>query len=883
MTVVFALRAPNLGRFALSCLCLCWIAAGCSDAAPTGGEAADAPVGGDDLGLTDGITFTPDAKDAGGSDVSLAADVDGIDAEYDGSGMCISGGEPWCACKTNADCDSSLCIDTPAGHVCAAKCVDTCKDGFACASVNSGGGDMSTVCVPKWGWLCDPCSTNADCDSPGLGKQAACLDYGDVGHFCGFDCTDNSDCPSGFACGEGKTIDGATRKQCWFGAGAGAAASVCGCSQRAAAMELSTTCWATDGASGAKCGGLRHCTAKGLEACGGKPGKEVCNGKDDDCDGLTDNLACDDQNDCTQDLCDAASATCSHNMLDGSPCNADNTECTANDACQNGACKPGAAKTCSDGNPCTDDSCDPKAGCVFANNSAGCDDGKICTTNDYCAGGTCNPGKSNNCDDGNSCTDQACDPVTGNCSTTFNTLNCDDKNACTKGDACKDGVCKAGLSVDCTDTDACTLDSCDLAGGCTHTVSTGVCDDGDACSYGETCASGACGGGQNLNCDDKNACTADSCDKITGCKHTPQNGGCDDGNACTQNDACSGGSCIGAAMGPCASDQNPCTDEMCDPSVGCVSTNNAFPCSDGSVCTQNDACANGTCVPGATLNCTDDGNPCTTEQCNPVTGCESVNNSLACEDGDACTLSDVCNGGTCKPGAPKDCSSLSSDCGNGKCQSGACVVAPFPIKTVCNGGLCNGAGNCEAQTAQTIDGCTKTPSVDYFQSCSTWACYSCNLENGFSAYNITHCTNTAGTDTGCFNRFPTFGVNGMIVMRADWEQSAYADWKFPKPLIGNYKIEAAIPPKIPANSEECTPAAATYNTAATYHFLTASGELIAPVVVNDSTKYNSKVTLFSGDATGLTGIRLYNGPSASGKQPPPCEFYLVDAVYATPQ
>ena len=872
--------APFFGRVLVPALLFCLAAAGCSDAPTAGGEALDAVTGaGDDL-----FAAFPDAKDVSAADF-LASDAaaDGSQLSADGTSTCAATGAAWCPCKENADCDGGLCIDTPTGHICAAKCFDLCPEGFACAGVNTGGGDISTICVPKWGWLCDPCSTNADCDSPGVGKQAACLDYGDAGHFCGVDCASAADCPTGYTCGEGKTVDGATRKQCWHGAGVGAAASACGCSPRATVMELTTACWVADATTGATCGGLRHCTDKGLEPCSGKPGKEVCNGKDDDCDGQTDNAACDDQNGCTQDLCDAIAGTCTHNVLDGSPCNADNTECTANDTCQSGVCKPGAAKTCSDGNPCTDDTCDPSGGCVFANNSAGCDDGKICTTGDYCAGGVCNAGKSNNCDDGNSCTDQTCDPKTGNCNTTFNALNCDDGNACSSNDACKDGVCKAGVTVDCKDADLCTLDSCDVAGGCKHTISTGVCEDGDACTYGETCTTGVCNGGAQLNCDDLNPCTADSCEKLTGCAHTPQNGACNDGNACTDSDVCSGGACVGAQSPPCASDQNLCTDDVCDPTLGCVHTNNALPCTDGSVCTQTDTCSGGVCVGGAPLNCADDGNPCTTESCNPISGCASINNAAGCDDGDACTLNDVCSGGTCKSGAAKDCTSLNTTCGDGKCSLGSCYMDPYPIKTACPTGLCNGLGACEAQTAQTIDGCTKEPTVDYFQSCSIWACYSCNPENGFSAYNITHCTNTAKADTGCFNRFPTFGVNGMIVMRADWEQSAYVDWTFPKPLIGNYKIEAAIPPGIPANSEECTPAMATYNTAAKYRLLTASGELTAPVVKNHSTTKNTKVTLFSGDATGLTGIRLYNGPSASGTQPPACEFYLVDAVYATPQ
>ncbi len=848
--------------------------AGCSDTPAGSGEALDSVAGSNSDASLEELYAFADTKDASAGDA--ASDAATAETDAGQTGTCASAGASGCPCTANADCDGGLCIDTPNGHICAVKCVDTCPVDFSCASLNTGGADMSVVCVPKWGWLCDPCSTNADCDSPGVGKQAACLDYGNAGHFCGFDCQTTADCPSGYTCGEGKTTEGVLRKQCWFGGGVGPAATECGCSVRAQTIGLATACFASDATSGASCSGVRSCKATGLTACDAKPGKETCNGKDDDCDGKTDNDACDDQNGCTQDLCDPIAGTCTHNLLDGSPCNADNTECTANDTCQNGVCKAGAPKTCSDANPCTDDTCDPTAGCTFTNNSAACDDGKVCTQGDYCAAGVCNAGKSSSCDDGNACTDQTCDPATGNCTTAFNALNCDDGNPCSSSDACKDGVCKAGVTVDCADNDLCTLDVCDVVGGgCKHTISTGVCSDGDACTYGETCSTGVCNGGTLLNCDDLNPCTADSCDKLQGCVHAPQNGACNDGNACTDNDTCVGGSCVGAQSPPCTSDLNACTDDVCDPTNGCVYTNNTLPCSDGSVCTQTDVCAGGKCVGGATLNCTDDGNPCTTEQCNPVSGCESINNTAACDDGDGCTLKDTCSGGACKAGLPKDCSGLTTTCGTGKCATGACYLDPFPIKTVCPTGLCNGTGGCETQVPQTIDGCTAA----HWTACTTWDCFACTEENGFSAYNTTDCEGT-----GCFDRFPSFGQNGYEIMEAQWAETAFVQWKFAKPLIGNYKIQAYIPVAIPAsaNAGACkADSTTTYAPKATYHLQTAGLDLTSPVVVNHQTTKGTIVTLFDGDATGLTGIRLGNGPTAA--KPPACQFYLIDGIVATPQ
>lgn len=44
---------------------------------------------------------------------------------------------------------------------------------------------------------------------------------------------------------------------------------------------------------------------------------------------------------------------------------------------------------CDDGNSCTDDICDPQLGCVHSNNTLPCTDGNACTTNDACNGGVC--------------------------------------------------------------------------------------------------------------------------------------------------------------------------------------------------------------------------------------------------------------------------------------------------------------------------------------------------------------------------------------------------------------------------------------------------------------------------------------------------------------
>ena len=47
------------------------------------------------------------------------------------------------------------------------------------------------------------------------------------------------------------------------------------------------------------------------------------------------------------------------------------------------------------------------------------------------------------------------------------------------------------------------------------------CLDGDVCNGAEQCVAGVCEPATPLDCDDGDACTADSCDEITGCAHDP--------------------------------------------------------------------------------------------------------------------------------------------------------------------------------------------------------------------------------------------------------------------------------------------------------------------------------------------------------------------------
>jgi hypothetical protein len=126
--------------------------------------------------------------------------------------------------------------------------------------------------------------------------------------------------------------------------------------------------------------------------------------------------------------CDPATGLCSNpNATDGTACN-DSNQCTQGDSCQAGVCTGGTQVNCDDGNPCTTDSCDPALGCIYT--AVDCDDGNPCTT-DFCdqATGLCIHTPIN-CDDGLICTDDFCDPATGQCIHRPNTENCGPKQSC---------------------------------------------------------------------------------------------------------------------------------------------------------------------------------------------------------------------------------------------------------------------------------------------------------------------------------------------------------------------------------------------------------------------------------------------------------------------
>ena len=601
-------------------------------------------------------------------------------------------------CEGNEDCQSGWCVDHLGEGVCSRLCQEECPPGWSCQQVAGTEPDVIYVCVSDYTNLCRPCSDGNDCKSD-VGSEDVCVDYQESGSFCGGACVETDDCPWGFSCQDVETVDGIITTQCVTESGG------CPCTAKSVALSLWTPCYLEN--EWGLCEGKRVCTTDGLTACDAQvPQQETCNGIDDECDGETDEPIvaegnyvnpCDDGNPCTDDACKGVDG-CDYEILDSGEC-MDGDPCTVADHCEDGICV-GKPVDCDDQNPCTDDICTADGGCEAIPAQGECDDGNPCTLGDHCVDGSC-AGAVLPCDcqadedcaaldDGNKCNGELicdssalpylcvvdqesvvacpepdgvdslclephCDPSTGSCSfvPAHEGNPCDNNDKCTFGDSCENGLCVPGQELNCNDANPCTTDSCTPATGCQNEDNLEPCDDGNPCTIGDTCDDGTCQPGLPLDCDDNNSCTDDSCDSGLGCKHEPNTTQCDDGNACTTGDQCAEGVCAFAEVISCA-DNNPCTADSCDAQTGCINEPVAGACTNGDPCTVGDTCLNGLCQGGAPLDC-DDGNECTTDSCGNGGACVNEPVAGVCDDGDKCTTGDHCEAGACVADGALDC------------------------------------------------------------------------------------------------------------------------------------------------------------------------------------------------------------------------------------
>ncbi len=152
--------------------------------------------------------------------------------------------------------------------------------------------------------------------------------------------------------------------------------------------------------------------------------------------------------------------------------------------------------------------------------------------------------------------------------------------------------------------------------------------DGVACTLVQggngTCAAGQCVQCTSAaDCDDNNQCTADSCSAGGQCQNSPRGGSCNDSNACTLGDTCMNGQCTPSSTVQCNSPPGQCYGSgSCNPNNGQCNyppSPSARSCNDGNACTHTDRCDGAGGCDGVAYTCT--GGSCSAQTCDGLGGC----------------------------------------------------------------------------------------------------------------------------------------------------------------------------------------------------------------------------------------------------------------------
>jgi hypothetical protein len=527
-----------------------------------------APAGG---GLS--ACLAPDPKDEACNGVDDDCDGDTDEATCDDGNPCTEGAcEGQAGCKTTnkagpCDADGSVCTkdDACQDGACAAGAKVTCDDGNPCTD-DSCDPDKGCVYTPAVGKACDAdntaCTQNDQCDAAGqcvAGPPKACSTEDPcikpkcnlVDGACLYPFAEGVDCNDGSACTTAdKCIDPATGcKGSKLDCDDGEVCTADSCDPKTGCMHAAIPGPCKDG---------DECTAP-----------DTC--ADGKCAGKADGVDCDDNNPCTKDSCDKVQG-CLNLPQSATPCD-DGNGCTVGDACDAGVCKPGS-NTCA---------CNTDAQCAGFEDGNLCNGTLFCDKSALPFKCKVNPVTVKTCDTSKDtfCASTLCVPATGACEVQkkVDGTSCDaDASVCSSDDQCKDGVCTPGAALPCDDKNPCTTDSCDPKTGCTFVANTLPCDaDGDACTVDDLCADKSCQAGAPKDCDDGEFCTEDGCNPADGaCTTKNLSKGCEDGSACTEGDACAdvGGKwTCKPGPGPDCDDKNPCTKDTCDKTAGCKSVN----------------------------------------------------------------------------------------------------------------------------------------------------------------------------------------------------------------------------------------------------------------------------------------------------------------------
>lgn len=407
------------------------------------------------------------------------------------------------------------------------------------------------------------------------------------------------------------------------------------------------------------------------------PQKEVCNGKDDNCDGRVDESgSCEEKRFvcrapkkgekpsclCPKGETDCNSA-CANTQNSFKHCGACGNTCKQGEQCENGTCKACTKDSISCGNTCCSKGQTCCAGtCVDTQTSrthcGSC--GKQCGAGVTCSNGTC-----------------GCpDPTWSQCGTTCTDTKTDVKNCGKCGNVCPIGSNCVQGTCECSDQKqtACSQVCVDTQKNSEHC---GAC--GTQCKTGLSCNKGVCGciSGEHTKCND-------TCVNI---KNDPKHcGGCN--TACKTKEYCDQGQCKSCSGNTltcgdacCAQGQNCCGNACSDPKTD---SSNCGKC--GQKCPQGQLCQAGKCAcPNGLLYCSTSTQKCVDSQ-------TDINHCGAC--GKTCTGGQFCKAGKCTcPTGQSVCNGVCVDTQKNKEHCGTCG-------TQCKGSTFCKAGTCACPGAQ---------------------------------------------------------------------------------------------------------------------------------------------------------------------------------------
>ncbi|MCC6876707.1 MAG: hypothetical protein IT378_20560 [Sandaracinaceae bacterium] len=490
---------------------------------------------------------------------------------------------------------------------------------------------------------------------------------------------------------------------------------------------------------------------------------EICNGKDDDCNGIVDDLApvgIDPTNypygtnGCRfvpqtmppsgQPIDVSAFGELQHCRECRNACDPLRADTCITQGCD---CSTDAsAGQCATGNLCCGDGCvDPLVderncgGCRTSDNRNQCGDMEECNGGQCrCGGTTGNPteeactGATPDCCGNSFCTNLATDPL--NCGACGDPCDLANVNV----HSCAGRTCGI-VSCDTTFFDCNTIpgDGCEInldsdvnnCGACNVRCGIGELCMGGQCTCGATRVGGgeACPGGSSMG--NSNVCCSGTCRDLG---NDPNNcNAC--GTQCGANAACTNRACV------CTGSFLDCPSDGAGCGTDGSTTANCRSC--GNNCGPSESCGGTGCACNATVRATP-GEACTggTPDCCPATGCanlaSSTSNCRTC--GNVCGPNETCSMAGCTCGSTSQATGEACTGANGECCSGACTNVSTSTShchtcgNACGAGeTCGGGGcTCGGTAAGSGEACPGGGSACCSGACtdvtSTSNCRACN-------------------------------------------------------------------------------------------------------------------------------------------------------------